>query len=95
MDYLDGLKWVAEEYGLYAAIAVYFLGRDAWRDYKQDKVITSLQAEMRGVILPIVEKNAQVIAKNSSALHENTTALKDCRAAIQECKLAISTLSDA
>jgi hypothetical protein len=99
MEFFDGLKWVAENYGLYAAIVVYFLARDAWRDYKQDKLISGLQTEMRGVILPIVKENAQVIATNSAALDANKTVLKegqtaltDCRAAIQECRLVITAV---
>ena len=86
-ELMESFKWLAENYGLYAAIVVSFIARDAWRDYRQDNVIEKLQSEMRGVILPIVAENAKVIANNSAALAEHKPLLADFRAAIAECKL--------
>lgn len=93
---LEGLRWIADHYGLYAAIVVYFIARDTHRDWKQGKVINDLQTEMRHVILPLVEKNANVITENTvtlksctKTLEESKNAIQDCRKVIHECKLLL------
>jgi hypothetical protein len=88
-DVIEILRWVAEHYGLYAAFVVYFLGRDAYRDWKQDKVISNLQSEMRGVILPIVAENAKVIAENSSALKASVDAVQECHELIHKYQILL------
>lgn len=94
-ELMTSFKWLAENYGLYAAIVVSFIARDAWRDYKQDKVIQGLQSEMRGVILPIVAENAKVIAINSAALAEHKPVVAELRQAINDAKLLIASTAQA
>ena len=85
MDYLSGLQWVAQNYGLYAAMVVFFLGRDTYRDYRQSLVITSLQKEMRDIVFPMVNQNAQVIAQNTVAIERNSDALTETTQMIEKC----------
>lgn len=91
MEYLEWFTALAERYGIWAAIVIYFLIRDAWRDYRQDKVIAGLQAEMRSVILPIVQKGTEVITENTIVMRETKDRLSDCKSAIDECRLIWAT----
>lgn len=79
-------KYVLENYGLQAALLLYFLARDFWRDWTQGKTIAALQTEMRGVILPLVEKNTSVVAANSVVLKDVREGLRETRSLIHDLR---------
>ena len=72
---LEWLKWVAQNYGLYAAMVVYFMARDTARDMRQEKVIEELQTEMRTIIIPLTRDAVAKLALNTDSLERATILL--------------------
>lgn len=80
---INGLKIVLEEYGLYAALVVYFLGRDTWREHRLATANQKLQDEMRGVMIPLVKTTSEALTKSSTALEQNSEALEEGRKTLE------------
>lgn len=87
-------KYVLENYGLQAALLVYFLARDFWRDWTQGKTINELQTEMRKVILPLVEKTSDRLAANTVVMKDVKEGLRETRALVHQLHERIQVVED-
>ena len=80
---IETIMTFAGQYGIPAALVVFFV----WRDYERERMmnkrtaeleahIASLEKEMRGLLMDLVSKTSQIIVSNSESMRDWLEVLK-------------------
>lgn len=64
----DLLLAILREYGIFAAVTLWFIYRDSKREDSMNLKIQILETERREIIIPLVERSTNVIALNTAVM---------------------------